>query len=318
MNPQPRSDPQPGSNRPDENGFVDLQVNGYLGVSFSDGGLTEADFLRVSEALLGQGVDLFLPTAITSSDETYRAILPRLGEWIRNPRLGGRLPGLHLEGPFLSPAPGAVGAHCPDWIQAPSPAALDRFQEWSGGTIRLLTVAADAPNVGELIRHAASLGIAVSVGHHLATERQLHDAAEAGAKALTHLGNGIPNLIHRHENPIWAGMACDALTAMVIPDGHHLPATLLNIILRVKGADRVIAVSDQSSVAGLPPGRYSALGNDAVLEPNGKLHNPEKQCLVGSAMTLPECARRLTEMCAPDAETLRKLTRDNALRLIGL
>ncbi|MDZ4198687.1 MAG: N-acetylglucosamine-6-phosphate deacetylase [Kiritimatiellia bacterium] len=299
-------------------GVVDLQVNGYLGMSYSDPELTEASFLDASEKLLKRGVDLFLPTVITSPDEHYQRNLPRLSEWIEHPRLGGRLPGLHLEGPFLSPSPGAIGAHRADWAQPPSPAALDKLQKWARGTIRLLTVAADSPGVTELIRHATEMGIVVSVGHHLADERQLNAAAEAGARLLTHLGNGVPNQVSRHENPIWAGLACDALTAMVIPDGHHLPASLLKIFLRVKGADRILATSDQSSVAGMPPGRYSALGNDAILEPNGKLHNPSLQCLVGSAMTLPECVERWPAGFDVDPGTLRKMTRTNALRILGM
>jgi N-acetylglucosamine-6-phosphate deacetylase len=192
------------------------------------------------------------------------------------------------------------------------------LQEWAGGTIRLLTVAADAPGVAELIRHAVGMGIVVSLGHHLATEQQVCEAAEAGARLLTHLGNGVPNQLPRHENPIWAGLACDGLTAMVIPDGHHLPDSILKIILRVKGADRMIAVSDQSSIAGMPPGRYYALGNHAVLEPSGRLHNPEKQCLVGSALTLPACMKRLESATWLDEADRIRLGRTNPLKILGL
>lgn len=299
-------------------GWVDLQVNGYLGVDYSSETLTESEFCSSADQLIQQGVDLFLPTIITSSERTYRRNLPLVARILRESRLRDPVPGIHLEGPFLSSKPGAVGAHNPDWIQTPDLAALDRLQELAQGTVRLLTVAADAPGVLELIRHAVSMGITVSLGHHLATEKQIFDAAEAGARMLTHLGNGVPNLLPRHENPIWAGLACDALTAMIIPDGHHLPESIVKIILRVKGADRVIAVSDQSSIAGLPPGRYRALGNDVVLEPSGRLHNPEKQCLVGSALTLPSCMKWLEAATWLGNEDRRKLGRLNALRMLGI
>lgn len=299
-------------------GWVDLQVNGYLGVDYSGETLTEPDILDSVTKLLAQGVDRFLPTVITSSEAVYRRNLPLLARAAKTPGLRGRIPGLHLEGPFLSPSPGAIGAHNPEWVQPADPARLDRLQEWAGGAIRLLTVAADLPGVEELIRHAVSMGIVVSLGHHLATERQVFAAADAGARLLTHLGNGVPNQLPRHENPIWAGLACDALTAMVIPDGHHLPDSLLKIMFRVKGADRVIATSDQSSIAGFPPGRYTALGNLAVLEPSGRLHNPEKQCLVGSAQTLPVCMKRLENAAWLSADDRDRIGRRNPLKILGL
>lgn len=299
-------------------GWVDLQVNGYLGVDYSGESLTEPEFLDTAEKLIAQGVDRFLPTVITSSEQVYRRNLPLLARAARSPALRGRIPGLHLEGPFLCPSPGAIGAHNPGWVQPADPARLDRLQEWAEGSIRLLTVAADLPGVTELIRHAVSMGIVVSLGHHLADERQVFKAAEAGARLLTHLGNGVPNQLPRHENPIWAGLACDGLTAMVIPDGHHLPDSILKIIFRVKGPDRVIAVSDQSSIAGFPPGRYTALGNLAVLEPSGRLHNPEKQCLVGSAQTLPICMKRLEDALWLDADDRNRIGRRNPLKILGL
>lgn len=299
-------------------GWVDLQVNGYLGVDYSGESLTEPEFLDTAGKLIAQGVDRFLPTVITSSEQVYRRNLPLLARSARSPALRGRIPGLHLEGPFLCPSPGAIGAHNPGWVQPADPARLDRLQEWAEGSIRLLTVAADLPGVTELIRHAVSMGIVVSLGHHLADERQVFKAAEAGARLLTHLGNGVPNQLPRHENPIWAGLACDGLTAMVIPDGHHLPDSILKIIFRVKGPDRVIAVSDQSSIAGFPPGRYTALGNLAVLEPSGRLHNPEKQCLVGSAQTLPICMKRLEGAPWLDAEARDRIGRRNPLKILGL
>ena len=107
---------------------------------------------------------------------------------------------------------------------------------------------------------------------------------------MTHLGNGLPNLIDRHHNPIWTGLSKDDMTIMAITDGHHLPVNVLKCYLRCKGVERFIAVSDSCLVAGLPPGRYSVNTNEGVLEPNGKFHNPVKKCLIGASMLLPECA----------------------------
>jgi N-acetylglucosamine-6-phosphate deacetylase len=179
-----------------------------------------------------------------------------------------------------------------------------------------MTIGADAQNAPEAIARAKEVGIHVSVGHHMANYEQVRAAADAGAELLTHLGNGCPNLIDRHNNPVWAGLAENRLTAMIISDGHHLPGELVKIIIQTKGVDNVIITSDQVEAAGYKPGRYHVLGNDAILEPNGKLHNPVKKCLVGSASTMSMCMAFLESLNVWSEEELTRLGRTNALKIL--
>jgi len=299
-------------------GFVDLQVNGYLGTDFSSPELTADSFRDACRKLLAHGTAIFLPTMVTSPEGTFRRNLPLMAAVMSEPEFAGRMPGFHIEGPFISSEPGAVGAHNPAWVVAPDPGLLDRMVEWSGNRIRLLTVAAEVPGAESLIRHAHGRGITVSLGHHLAGEADLARAAAAGARVLTHLGNGVPNVLPRHPNPIWAGLAEERLAMMVIADGHHLPAGVLKTMIRAKGIEDSIVVSDASSLAGMPPGRYETLGNLAVLEPSGRLHNPEKGCLVGSSYTMLECMNFLARQGWYDLETLVRLGVKNPLALVGL
>lgn len=299
-------------------GFVDLQVNGFLGVDFSSPELTEDDFVLACRALLAQGTATFLPTVITSSLDTYARNLPLMAEVMARDEFTGRLLGFHLEGPFISRVPGAVGAHNPAYVRDPDVALLEQLLDWAGGRVRLLTLAAELPGAEDLTRCAVERGIAVSIGHSFFTTADLDRLAEAGATALTHLGNGLPNMLPRHDNPLWVGLAHDAYTAMVIADGHHLPAPVLKTAIRAKGADRLIVVSDASPVAGLPPGRYHFLDNDAILEPSGRFHNPEKQCLVGSSATMAQCMAHLSSLGELTAEALTRVGRVNPLKLIGL
>jgi len=299
-------------------GFVDLQVNGFGGVDFSSPDLTQESFLRACRALFASGTAAFLPTVITSPAQTYRRNLPLIAAAMQLPELRGRLPGMHIEGPFISPQPGAVGAHNPDWVLPPSIEFFEKLREWAGGTVRLLTIAADQPGAAELARHAAIRGVRVSLGHHLATDSDLRRLADAGACALTHLGNGLPNTLPRLANPIWAGLAEDSLTAMIIADGHHLPRAALTAIVRTKGAGRLIVVSDAAPLAGLPPGLYHTLGNEAVLEPSGLLHNPAKGCLVGSSATIMQCMNHLASLKLLTPAELIRVGFCNPLRLIGV
>lgn len=295
--------------------YFDLQVNGGFGVDFSAPGLAEPDFLRTAEKILSAGVTRFLPTIITSRTEMYRERLPMLAKAVDHAGLNYEIPGFHLEGPFISGQPGAVGAHNPEWVTAPAPEKLRELHELASGRIAMLTLAAEYPGTPETVQEAHRLGIAISLGHQLANSGQIR---AVGADALTHLGNGIPNTIDRHRNPIWSGLAEDSLTAMIITDGHHLPPEVIKCIIRIKGADRVIVTSDASSVAGLPPGRYTALGNDAILEPDGRLHNPVKRCLVGSAMLMPRCMDFLRSLNLLNETELEKVSWLNPHSLLKL
>jgi len=299
-------------------GFVDLQVNGFLGVSFSARDLTEDDAARACRELLARGNAAFLPTVVTGPEEMYRRNLPLLAKLLARGEFTGRLLGLHIEGPFISAKPGAVGAHNPAWVRAPDPGLLERMQEWAQGRVRFLTIAADQPGAEELARRAVKLGMAVLLGHHLATSADLARLAEAGATALTHLGNGVPNEVHRHLNPVWAGLSEDRLTALLISDGHHLPREVLKVMIRAKGVARVGIVSDAAPIAGLPPGKYSTVDQDVILEPSGLLHNPVKKCLVGSSATMFQCMNVLAGLRLFSAEELWAMGFFNPLKLIGV
>ncbi len=301
-----------------ESGFVDVQINGNSGVDFSDPALTEDRFMVAAEHIFASGTEIFLPTIVTSPKEVYLRNLAVIRGACEKRGLLKQVPGVHLEGPFISNQPGAVGAHRPECVIAPDCAFFDEIMQRSGNYVKLLTVAAEVPGVDSLISHASAMGVAVSCGHQLAGSQELAAAAEAGAKLLTHLGNGCPNLINRHNNMIWAGMANDDLTAMIITDGHHLPGDLIKCIVRVKGADRVIVTSDAAPIAGLPPGRYDDWGNVAILEPDGLYHNPEKGCLVGSSASMRDCVKFLRSLEILDEDGIEKVSRTNPLKMIGM
>jgi len=299
-------------------GFVDVQVNGFLGVNFSDESFTESEFIRTSKELLNRGTAAFLPTIITASEKDYERNLPILVKSMQAPELQGRALGIHVEGPFLSNKPGAVGAHNPDLVKAPNIEFFKKMQEWADGQIKIITIAAENEGAAELTKYAVSQGTTVSLGHHLATYDDLQKCADAGATLLTHFGNGIPNEVNRHENSIWSGMACDGLSAMIITDGHHLPPTVIKAIIRAKGIDNTIVTSDASPIAGMPPGEYFTLGNRAVIEENGLLHNPDKKCLVGSSATMLECVNYLASLGFLTPEEIIQVAYTNPLKAIGV
>jgi len=299
-------------------GFVDLQVNGYKGVDFSSPSLSEDEILYAADALIRAGTLFFLPTIITSSVEVYRRNLALLRRVVENTYLRDHIPGVHLEGPFISPEEGYRGVHREEWIRVPSVDFLHQLTEASGNFIRLLTMAAEQPGAEEVCRYAVSKGIVVSLGHQHPLRSHIDALARAGASCLTHLGNAIPQMIHRYENALWPALINDALMAMVVADGFHVSKELLEIIIRIKGVDKVIVTSDVSPVGGMPPGTYHLLGIESVLEENGRLHCPQTNSLAGSSFTMLQCANFLLSCSFVSPEEVEKMTFYNPLRLLGI
>ena len=300
-----------------DGGFVDLQVNGLMGLNFSEPGLTPDKARQAAEALRERGTGAFCPTVVTSPLEIYETNLPVLADAVEE-ELPARCLGIHLEGPFISPADGARGAHRRECVRAPDPALYDKWQELARGRVVLVTLAPDVDGAIELIRHIVRDGrAAVGIGHSNAGARQIAAAVEAGARFSTHLGNGIPSQIDRHRNPLWPQLAEDGLQGFFITDGHHLPADYIKVALRAKGPGRFIVTSDSASVAGLPPGEYTTAGRRVVLEPSGRLGCFESEYLAGSSACMLDCMNHLAGLGLMGEAELVRVGRENALELVG-
>jgi len=312
---QNSSNPLSGKTR--GSGFVDLQVNGVAGVDFSSIDLDSAAVTKACQALAEDGTIAFCPTVITATMETYNRVLPLLAEAVERPGAGARPLGIHLEGPFISPADGAVGAHRREWTQPCTPDALDRLLELAHGTVKLITVAPELPGCEALISKAVAHGLRVSVGHTLASDDDIQRAVDAGATLSTHLGNGCPSMMHRHQNPIIAQLA-SPLPAMIISDGHHLTPSFMRVVAAIKGADKLIVTSDAAPCAGLAPGQYEVFGTKVELMANGMVRNLNAPTLAGSGSLMLPCANHAAAVLGWDETRMWRITRDNALNMLGL
>jgi len=299
-------------------GLIDLQVNGYKGTDFSGRDLTQNDFMQACRAIFEGGTTAFLPTVITSPKDVYEHNLQIIAAVLEREEFGGRLLGIHLEGPFLSAKDGARGTHDAEFIRKPNVGFLEQLIDWAGGKVKLITIAAEVKGAEQLTRYATSRGIAVSLGHQMAREEDLQRLVRAGAVALTHLGNGVPAVLPRHQNPIWAGLANDDLSAMIITDGHHLPAAVLKTIIRAKGPERCVVISDASPFSGLGPGKYETTRHKLVLEDGGRLWDEVTGYLAGSSATMLQCMNHLASLNLASTDELIAMGFHNPLKLIGL
>ena len=266
--------------------LFDIQVNGYAGIDLQSPTLQPEEVARLDEALGRTGVGCWIPTIITNSQRRMERSCRIIAEALEDRTMSRRIPGIHLEGPYLSPNDGPRGAHARRHIRKPSTREFDRCLDAANGRITYTTLAPEQPGAIAFIKHVVRQGIVVSLGHHNATAEQIARAADAGATMVTHLGNGIAPLLDRHHNPLWPQLADDRLTCSIIPDLHHVPAPMLCAIVNAKRAQRIVLTSDAVHLAGLKPGQYDLAGVPVTLQRDGVVRLTGTNLLAGSAIPL--------------------------------
>jgi len=275
-------------------GLVDLQVNGFLGIDLNDPDLTVDAVRRLTRVLAARGTTTFLPTIVTAAQGAMERIARSIAAARQaDPMVRHAIPSLHLEGPGISPLNGYVGAHPAEHVRAPSLAEFDAVQAACGGLVGMVTMSPHWDGSLEYIRGLRARGVVVSLGHTHASSEQIRAAVDAGARLSTHLGNGIAGMLPRHPNPIWTQLAEDRLTASLIADGVHLSADTLRAMVRAKGCERAVLVSDSVALAGSPAGEYRVgIGGDVIVREDGSIVMRDGGLLAGSGIALKDAVAR--------------------------
>ena len=231
-------------------GFVDLQVNGIGGVIVADA--AGADWDELDRSLLAQGVTTWCPTVVTAPLEALEDSLAGVAGAARR-RGGGRpeIVGAHLEGPFLA----VRGAHRPEFVRTEVDAA---WLESIAGLVRVVTLAPELPGALDAITALSGHGVLVALGHSACSAEVAADAAAAGARLVTHLGNAMGALHHRAPGLLGAALADDRLSVSVIADLVHTHPVFVRMAFAAKGARRVALVTDAvATTAGTGPPRLA-------------------------------------------------------------
>ncbi|MBI5425795.1 MAG: N-acetylglucosamine-6-phosphate deacetylase [Opitutae bacterium] len=278
-------------------GFFDLQVNGFGGVDFQRDELTAAELGVAVKRLRQFRTSRILLTLITDDVERMCRKLERIERWCRaDPTVAETIVGYHLEGPWLRPEPGFCGAHDPRRMCDPTVRDLERLLAAGGGRVRLVTLAPELPGATETIAHAVQRGVRVSAGHTDADDRDIDRAIAAGLSLCTHVGNGVPAQLHRHDNIIQRLLARDELTAIFIPDGIHVPRAVLKNFVRAKPRDKVWFTTDCMAAAGAGPGRYTLGALTTEVGADGIVRQPgQASAFAGSSLTMDAAYRNVRE-----------------------
>jgi N-acetylglucosamine-6-phosphate deacetylase len=295
---------------PSHDGYIDLQVNGFAGVDFNGDELTGEDLLHACQSLRSDGAAGFLPTVITADLEAMVRRLARIVELRETDSLAEEMIlGLHIEGPFISRIPGYVGAHPTEHVRAASLDELKRLLEAAGGLAKIVTLAPEHDPDMHLTRFLVEQGITVSAGHCDPTLEQLQAAVDAGVSMFTHLGNGCPAQVHKHDNIVQRTLSLsDRLWISFIADGAHIPFMALGNYLKSIQLERCVIVSDAISATGLGPGRYP-IGNQSVYVGEDLVPRADEGShLVGSATSVSLMKEKLNEHLQLSESDLEKLT----------
>jgi len=239
---------------------IDLQINGALGLAFPDLSPGNADkLLTINDFLWQQGVGAYLPTLVTTSVENIQRSLAVIDQWQKTKEKAegktSAILGVHLEGPFLNPT--KRGAHPQEYLQ---PLTLANVQ-WVLGdyahVVKVITLAPELDETGEVIPYLRSLGITVSLGHSLATAPQAQRAFEQGVSMVTHAFNAMPPLHHREPGLLAAAIVHPQAQCGLIADGEHVSPMMIDILLRASSYEQgIFLVSDALAPLGLPDGIY--------------------------------------------------------------
>lgn len=266
--------------------LFDIQVNGGFGIDLQSTALTTDQVYALNDAVYRQGVSYWLPTLVTDDLDAMEHKCRVLADALDDPILAAHIPGIHLEGPHISPLDGPRGAHPAAYVIPPSVAVLNRLYRAAKGRIACITLAPELTGAIRLIRTATERGIVVSLGHHAADTCHIEAAIGAGAKMCTHLGNGIALQLHRHHNGLWPQLADDRLYASFIADLEHVPPEALKVFARAKGAQRTILTSDSVFLTGMKPGKYDMFGSTVEMKKSGRICLAGTELLAGSSLML--------------------------------
>ncbi|WP_440312041.1 N-acetylglucosamine-6-phosphate deacetylase [Leucobacter chromiireducens] len=258
-------------------GFVDIHVHGGGGADYPTGTAAAARAARAAH--LAHGTTQSMASLVAASPDTLRAQLAALAPLVADGTLGG----IHLEGPWISPA--RAGAHDPEQLRDPDLREIDALLAAAPGAIRMVTLAPELAGAIAAIERFRAAGVVVAIGHTDADAATVRAAIDAGATVATHLFNAMPPLHHRTPGPVLALLADPRVIVELIADGTHLDDALAHWVAAQAGPDRVALVTDAMGAAGCGDGEYR-LGVLDVTVAGGVARLAGTETIAGSTVTM--------------------------------
>jgi len=300
-------------------GYFDLQVNGCFGVDFNADELDPAAVKVACEKLRSDGVDHILATVITDDIEKMKSRLANIANVRESDDLiAETIAGIHIEGPFISRESGFVGAHPAQHVIPSCVDSMKTLVDAASGLVKLVTLAPENDSSQKVTDFLAKMDVVVSAGHTNASLEELIASVDAGLSAFTHLGNGCPLKLQRHDNIIQRVLSIsDQLSIGLIADGVHVPYHVLKNFLAIVGTERTFVVTDSISAAGCGSGTFQLGDQEVFVDDSLATWTADREHLVGSAITISKAVSNLQSNLGLNEQQILQLTSTNPRELIG-
>ncbi|GHO96760.1 N-acetylglucosamine-6-phosphate deacetylase [Reticulibacter mediterranei] len=269
-------------------GLIDIHVHGSAGYDTMDA--TPQALHAMATFFAAHGVTSFLPTTVTAEQTALLAAVENATWCQRHYQGGARIIGLHLEGPYISAA--HPGAQPVPHIRPADPAEYTRL--FARGNVRLISLAPEIAENRPLIEYAAAQGASVAVGHSAATYDDVMENVPRGLNQCCHTFNGMSRLHHREPGAVGAVLTCDEIYAQAIVDLVHLHPAIVKLLVRAKGTERVVLITDAMRAAGLSDGEYDLAGQSVTVS-KGRAYLTYGNSLAGSVLTMDQGLRNLMQ-----------------------
>ncbi len=293
-------------------GFIDVHTHGAVGVDVN--GAAAEDLEKISRFFAGNGTTSWLCSVLTDTVEQTEWCIDQFKAHKAGEQPTSELLGIHLEGPFL--ASEYKGAMPERLLRKGDAKLLNAYQERAEGGIRYLTVSPEVEGVVDMIPAAKALGIVTAIGHSGADYETSMEAIRRGVQAATHTFNAM-GLLHQHRPAIMGAVLESDVYCEMICDGRHLHPGVVRLLLKTKGLDKVVAITDSIMAAGLPDGNYHLGVNEVVVE-DGDARLAATGVRAGSTLTQDAALRSLVAFTGRPVEELLPALTENPARLVGV
>ncbi len=294
-------------------GFIDIHTHGAVGVDVNSA--TTDDLAKIGNFFASNGTTSWLCSILTDTVEQTDWCINQFKAYRNNrPQNVADLLGIHLEGPFLATEyKGAMPEHL---LQKGNTELLKHYQDLAEGQVKYLTVSPEVSGITEMIPEAKKMGIKVGIGHSGSTYSQAMEAIENGADLATHTFNAM-RLFHQHEPAIMGAVLESDIYCEMICDGLHLVPPTVRLLTKIKGMDKVIAITDSIMAAGLPDGNYHLGVNDVVVK-DGDAKLTSNGVRAGSTLTLNRALKNILTFTGKPLEEIIPALTENPAKLLGV
>lgn len=292
-------------------GFIDIHTHGGNGIDVNAASAAELD--AIGAFFARHGTTGWLCSVLTDTEEHTLWCIRQAKAAMAAPASGAQLLGIHLEGPFLSVE--YKGAMPQSLLKKGDPALFRRYQQEAQGAVRYITVSPEVEGVPEMIGDISG-EVTVAIGHSGADYETSMRAIRSGAACVTHMFNAM-GLFHQHRPGLMGAALESDISCEAICDGRHLHPGSVRMLLKCKGWDKVVAITDSIQAAGLPDGHYKLGVNDVVVV-DGDATLAANGVRAGSTLSQDTALRNLMAFTGRGAAQVLPLLTENPAKLIGV